>query len=278
MIKGIISNYNKTSASFSIEYNGVKTYFYLPNKLKETFKNSLQNGMRISFCTNEKTIIRRNIIMHEVEFLVSLSFINSLRPIYDIGKLNESVLEILLKNEYFLVLDLEISMAPFFEKNYIGEIIQAGFVLVSQTREIIEEVDYFLKTKTGVILNPKIFKFIRASKDEYFTKAVSYNVFYEKLKEILIKYNPKIVVWGNNDIISLDDSYNLYDLPALTNQYSFINLLNLHKNYYGQKEDLGLYAAYSIYYYVEESQDHDALHDAQITKEILFAFIDRLKK
>ena len=66
-------------------------------------------------------------------------------------------------------------------------------------------------------------------------------------KNILDTYRPKMVVWGKNDIVALNESYKLHDLLPLTNEYDF-DLLTLHKDYFNLNQDIGLFKAYETYF------------------------------
>ena len=93
----------------------------------------------------------------------------------------------------------------------------------------------------------------------------------------LKKYNPKLVVWGKNDLSALNDSYVLHDKDKLTSDENFIDLLKLHKDYFNLKDDLGLFKAYKTYYDVAFSQAHDAKDDALVTKYVFDAFLEYMK-
>ncbi|MCR5307716.1 MAG: hypothetical protein K6E24_01810, partial [bacterium] len=64
--------------------------------------------------------------------------------------------------------------------------------------------------------------------------------------------------------------YEINNLEALTP--NFINLLQVHKNYYNLKNDLGLFDAYKQYTGENLNQEHDALEDAFMTKNVFFEF------
>ena len=98
--------------------------------------------------------------------------------------------------------------------------------------------------------------------------------FYNQLKDIITKYNAKIVVWGKNDIQALNYGYKIYKLKPLTNDYDFVDLLKLHKDYFNLRNDLGLFKAYETYYDETIKQTHDAKDDAKITKKVFDAFLE----
>ena len=109
------------------------------------------------------------------------------------------------------------------------------------------------------------------SNEEDIENGITFTEFYNEFKEILIKYNnPSIVVWGKNDILALKACYDINDLTPLTP--NFINLLQVHKNYFNLKNDLGLFNAYKNYTGKDLDQEHDALVDAFMTKNVFFEF------
>ena len=61
-------------------------------------------------------------------------------------------------------------------------------------------------------------------------------------------------------------------VPSLKKKTRYINLLKLHKNYFNLKNDLGLFNALNLYTVREDKQAHNALDDAQVTREIFNGF------
>ena len=93
------------------------------------------------------------------------------------------------------------------------------------------------------------------------------------------EYNPVIYVWGKNDIINLDAFYEMHKFEPVTSRKNFVNLMQLMKNYLGQKSDIGLFNALT---YLDpsftDSQDHDALEDASVTSMIYHLFKKRVNE
>ena len=93
------------------------------------------------------------------------------------------------------------------------------------------------------------------------------------MKAYLELYDPTIYVWGKNDILVLNASYQLHRLKPLAEREKFINLMQLMKNYLGQKSDIGLFNALS--YFGEEVgylQTHNPLDDARVTRMVFHTF------
>ena len=121
--------------------------------------------------------------------------------------------------------------------------------------------------------------FEQAQTEEDFSKAMTYKAFYKKLKKYMDKYQPMIYVWGKNDIITLDSFYKMHDLEPVTSRKNFVNLMQLMKNYLGQKADIGLFNALTFLDPTfDDAQDHDALEDASVTCKIHHLFKMRVNE
>ena len=89
---------------------------------------------------------------------------------------------------------------------------------------------------------------------------------------MIYKYDPAIVVFGKNDQLVLNESYDINNLPSLVNKTRYINLCQLIKNYYELKNDPGLFKLFGVYYDNSEIQIHDALSDSEVTRLVFLAF------
>ncbi|MFH5881176.1 exonuclease domain-containing protein [Liberiplasma polymorphum] len=175
-----------------------------------------------------------------------------------------------LKNKMFL--DLEMAMHPYkVDKDFIQEIIQVGYVLTNENDEVIEKYMCFVKPTLHPTLTKRTLKFLDL-KQEDVDQGVSFNVFYNHFKKIIKHHQPAIIVWGKNDHLALKDAYEINKVESLHKHTRFVNLLQLHKNVYSLKNDLGLANAYKLYGYTIDSQRHDALEDAMMTRKIFNGF------
>ena len=68
--------------------------------------------------------------------------------------------------------------------------------------------------------------------------------FYQLLESIIDKYDVKIIAWGRNDILTMEKSFELNRLKPLDIRNRYINLMQVVKNYYNFKADLGLFNTY----------------------------------
>ncbi|MDR2828746.1 MAG: hypothetical protein LBV51_04930 [Acholeplasmatales bacterium] len=276
MIKGIIEDYNQKAQTFGVFSAGVKSYFYLRKYLVTIFGNTLKNGYLLEFEIAPTTKIIDKKTYHQVENITKI-VMPPKKVLFDVNKLLGDMLVFLKGINNFLVIDFECTMAGFKQKKFIAEIIQVGYLLTDSNGVTLKQDNMYILPKSKIVGNERIFKFISTTKDEYYGNARDYEKFYNDLKEIMETYHPKIITWGRNDKININYSYKINNVEPVTNDFDFINLLQLHKNAYGLKDDIGLYKAYCMYYENEEVQDHNAFNDAYKTKEVLFSFIKRLE-
>ena len=110
------------------------------------------------------------------------------------------------------------------------------------------------------------------SNEEFIENQIPYLTFYNDFKEIIEKYNPAIVVYGKNDILVLNDSYLLHNVPSLKDQTRYVNLCQLIKSHYELRNDPGLFKLFQIYYDNEDIQVHDAFNDSEVTAKVFEAF------
>lgn len=170
-----------------------------------------------------------------------------------------------------MFLDLEMTMQSFDSpKDFKSEIIQAGYLITDKFGNDLERKNYYIKPTLFPKLNKRTLKFLSLNEEDV-NNGVSFNEFYNIFKDTLNKYNnPSIIVWGKNDILALKACYEINELEPLKPNY--INLLQVHKNYFNLKNDLGLFDAYKKYTGEDLNQEHDALVDAFMTKNVFFEF------
>lgn len=270
-MKLIVRDVNYRDNIFYCYVDGKRVGFYLTNKFSQTFMNYIEVGFLVDFKVTNKTKLVNGYKAYQINHFNLIKNLRTNKYIYNHYELQAAMINFLDSNDYYLFLDLEMTMAKFRQKNFKAEILQYGYVLVGRDIKTISENGNYLKTKSKH-LNKRIFRFLNISEDEYFQQAINPQIFYDELKDILNNYNPKIVVWGKNDIKALNDFYKLHKVSALTNSNNFVDLLRLHKNFFNLKNDLGLFNAYKEYYLEDPIQAHDAIEDAKVTKAVFSAF------
>lgn len=267
----IIKDINYSENTFYAYVDGRRVAFYLTNKYGQTFMDYLDIGYLVDFEITEQTKIVNGYKAHQVNHFNLITNLRVKKDLYNHFAMQKSLVNFLDKHENYLFLDLEMTMAMFRQKNFKAEILQYGYVLVDQDLKTIKENSNYLLTKSDK-LNRRIFRFLNITESEYFNKAITALKFYQELQLIIDNYNPKIVVWGKNDIKALNDFYHLHQVTPLTNHSSFVDLLRVHRNFFNLKNDLGLFNAYKEYYLIEPVQEHDAIEDAKVTKAVFEAF------
>ena len=101
--------------------------------------------------------------------------------------------------------------------------------------------------------------------------AIEYKEFYNDFKRLVEIYNPLVMTWGA-DKSFIDSSFKLHNLAPIKVEY--IDLCNINKRYFKLKDELGLFKALNILSGIKAHQMHNALTDAQATKEVY----DAMKK
>lgn len=206
-----------------------------------------------------------------------IGFERKRKVFFDIDNIKSGIRDVIFSSENKLFLDLEFSLPSFYQsKKHIPEIIQYGLVLEDADGNLILEDSSLLMPLRKYALNSRTYNFLKKTKED-FEEATTYLDFYDLLKEIIAKYDPKIIAWGTNDILTLEQSFKLNKLLPLTIRNRYINLMQLLKTYYSHRVDLGLFNTYSqMSGFEKEGQSHDALEDALLTREIYRMFKVRI--
>ncbi len=172
-----------------------------------------------------------------------------------------------------LFLDFEMSMHPYYkQKNFVQEIIQVGYILQDKEGKVLKTFSACIKPTRHETLSKRTLKFLDLTQDDV-DQGMSYETFYNHLKNLINTYKPAIIVWGRNDMLALRDSYKINHKRTLAKKTRFVNLLKLHKNYFNLKNDVGLLSAFERYgHQLKQRQKHDALEDAYMTKKVFEGF------
>lgn len=272
-MKYIIKNVDYRENVFKVEMDGRKTAFYLTNRLAKIFMPYLDKGVLVDFEIFDHTKKIGNYVAHQVSHFNLIEILSSGKIIYDHSKLKNDMAEFLEEKPYYLFIDLEMTMPQYRQKKFVPEIIQYGFVLKEHRGKTIAEDSSYIFPIKQIPLSKRTIKFLKLDEEAFNQTAQPYTYFYEALADIIKKYNPKLVVWGKNDIVAMDLSYGLHNKVPLTKADDFVDLLKLHKDYFNLRNDLGLFKAYQTYYKEKPKQLHCAKDDAIVTKDVFEAFI-----
>ena len=258
---------------FYLIVRGRKIGYHQTNRLAKTFMPFLRPGILVDFVVSDQ---QKTIGKERVQQVAYFQQIVSLDPFYihyDLAVLRAGMRDVLNHHKHYLFIDFEMTMPGYNPADFRSEIIQAGYALAEANGPVRLAEGFYVLPKHDRTLTKRTRRFLKIDEETFFKEALTYDVFYRKLKDILKTYRPKLVVWGKNDLAALNDSYLLHEKKPLTQDKDFIDLLKLHKDYFNLRDDLGLFKAYKTYYQVEYDQTHDANEDAMVTKYVFDAFV-----
>jgi len=274
MIKvGLIHGIEQEKRLISMRFKNKIEYFYLQSGLFKKFQRYLEKKVFIEFDCNDEKDKFDHIWAYKINYFIKVFSNNKFRRevFYDLNTIRSGVKDLLFSQENIMFLDLEMTMQSFDSpKDFKSEIIQAGYLITDKYGNDLERKNYYIKPTLFPKLNRRTLKFLSLNEEDV-NNGISFNEFYNEFNNCLNKYNnPSIVVWGKNDILALKNCYEINELEPI--KPNFINLLQVHKNYYNLKNDLGLFDAYKKYTGENLDQEHDALVDAFMTKNVFFEF------
>ncbi|MBP5445208.1 MAG: hypothetical protein J6Y28_03460 [Acholeplasmatales bacterium] len=274
MIKiGLINSIDLDNRLITIKMRNKTEYFYLQNGLLKKFQRYLSDGIFIEFDYTDQAGIYNNVCAYKINYFIRIFSNKRFRRevYYDLQVIRSGVKDLLFNQKNIMFLDLEMTMQSFDSpKDFKSEIIQAGYLITDNLGNDLERKSYYIKPTLFPKINKRTLKFLSLNEEDI-DNGISFVDFYNEFSETLKKYNnPSIVVWGKNDILALKLCYEINNVEPLNP--NFINLLQIHKNYYNLKNDLGLFDAYKKYTGSDLFQEHDALEDAFMTKNVFFEF------
>ena len=276
-IRGLIHMIELENKFIGINKNKKIEIFYFQNSQMNVFKRYLYVGNWIDLEYDEEKTTRRGPYLAYV-----ISFVNRLEAeglydhivYYDKKDITSSLYDFLGSLDNTMFLDLEMTMPPynFKGKGFRTEVIQAGFIIFDKNGEELMRYRNFIEPMITKTLSKRAEKFLGITNEEFIENQIPYLTFYNDFKEIIEKYNPAIVVYGKNDILVLNDSYLLHNVPSLKDKTRYVNLCQLIKSHYELRNDPGLFKLFQIYYDNEDIQVHDAFNDSEVTAKVFEAF------
>ncbi|MDY0074553.1 MAG: exonuclease domain-containing protein [Acholeplasmataceae bacterium] len=272
-MKKIIHSIDYKHAIFYLIIEGQKVGFYLSNRLSKIFFQYLSPGVLVDFEIQPKMKKVINRFIYQVAYFNQIIRLNPYQVHYDLYQLRREMKDVLVQDRYYLFIDFEMTMPGYRPEEFKPEIIQVGYVLSKVKTNAILQDGYYVLPKEARTLSKRTKKFLHLDEEAFFNDAKPYDFFYENLRHIMETYQPKLVVWGKNDLVALSDSFTLHDKERIIDNHDFIDLLKLHKDYFNLRDDLGLFKAYQTYYDVTFDQAHDAKDDAFVTKLVFDAFL-----
>ena len=263
----------------SIIINNRLQYFHMTNKNMKDFKNYLYKKPYVFLSCEDQSIKVNGYKANEIEYFIKIIVPRPKRSniYYDISMIRRGVKSLINKPEAKMFLDLEFSL-PASSGYHVLEIIQYGLVVEDKDGNIILEDTSLIKPLRRSALNNRTLKFLSLEYKD-FNNACSYIEFYQLLESCIRDYDVKIICWGKNDILALEQSFKLYHLRSLDIRNRYMNLMQIMKNYYNYKQEMGLFNTYQEIAQVEETvQTHNAFEDAMIAREIYHIFKKRINE
>jgi sporulation inhibitor KapD len=259
-------------------YKKIK-FFYFQNSQMNTFKRYLYQDNWIDLEYEEDNMSRKGqYLAYRISYVYKIEAIGRFDHVtyYDKNILDKSLHTFLNNLGHTMFLDLEMTMPSytFKGKGFRTELIQAGIEICDEKFDVIKKYSNYVKPKINKELSKRAEDFLGITSIEFYKRCIEYKKFYNDFNEMLFTYSPAIVVFGKNDQLVLNDSYDINNVPSLKNKTRYINLCQLIKNYYELKNDPGLFKLLSVYYNNSENQIHDALDDCEATRLVFLAFKD----
>lgn len=268
----------KRERMISIIVNNKLEYFHMTNKNMKDFKGYLlKNPYVFLECSDQKTRFDRYRV-YEIDHFVKILVPRKTRSnvYYDLLAIRKGVKQLLNKPVAKMFLDLEFSLTT--SSNQVSEIVQYGMIVEDVNGNVILEESSLLKPFRRNSLNSRTLKFLSLEYKD-FNEAQSYIEFYQLLQRCIRDYNVKIIAWGKNDILALEQSFKINHLQPLDVRHRYMNLMQIMKNYYNYKQEMGLFNTYQELTLGESVvQSHDAFEDAMVAREIFHIFRNKVNE
>ncbi|MCI5938319.1 MAG: hypothetical protein SOU07_01045 [Bacilli bacterium] len=278
-VYGKVHEVLKKERIISIEMQSRLEYFHMTNKNMKDFKSYLFQKPYVFLDVDNTYNVHSSHRCREIDHFIKivLPTRRGNEVYYDISIIQEGVRNLINQPQNRLFIDLEFSLVSPLVKG-ASEIVQYGIVLEDAEGKVILQDSSLVMPLNKRALNVKTLLFLSRSIED-FDDACSYIEFYQLLQKIIKEYDPKIIAWGKNDILTMENSFKINHLHPLDIRNRYMNLMQIIKNYYCYKQEKGLFSTYQEMTKVEEEdQIHDALEDAIIERRIFHLFKDEINK
>ena len=265
---------------FTVIKDNRKVYFYMQKNLVKKFHKYLTKGACVDIDYESNLIKRRQFCVYKINHFISIEIPKDRKKrivYYDLGVIRDGIVELVNSINPILFIDFEMNMQDYTPvKNFEQEIIEAGMVLTNKTGAIMKIKHFYIKPTKFPRLTKRTMNFLNYSNYEL-NQAVAFKKFYSELKQIVKEYNPYVIVWGKSDITQLKKTCQINGCPDL--KMNFVNLLQLHTNYFNLKNSPGLFSMWESYTNTKlPEQRHNSLEDALVTKDVFFKFKEHISK
>lgn len=276
-VYGLLHGVDEKSRVIAMKEKHKVSFYYMAKGLFQSFMQYFQEGIYVFLYVTEESKKYHGYTVKTVVSIEKILSPNKQNPTiyYDVSIIKTGISTIVNQQKYRCFLDFEMSMPPYKNyDNFTSEIIQVGLVLTSPEGEVVDNLSSFIRPVLFKEISDRTKKFLSIQQEDI-EQGISYQEFYDYFTKLINKYRPMVFVWGQNDQIELRKMNRLHQLADFTSKTQFVDLLKLHKTYFGLKNDLGLFNAYNLYKEVDlDKQMHNALEDAMITKEVFYSFVD----
>lgn len=259
----------------TINYQGKIYYLYMTRKTFKDFGPYFFNKPYIFVNLDSKRRRIKNFYAYDViAFLKVVSPTAYGRNIYfDTVQIRQGIKKLINKTKNRMFIDLEFTLPGYVHSGpHIPEIVQYGIVIENAKGDIIFEDSSLVKPTNRQALNNRTLGFLSRGRME-FNSACNYMTFYNTLYFCMKKYSPKIIAWGKSDLIAMEHSFKTNNVKPLDVKSAYVNLMQVIKNYYNYKDEMGLFQTYENMSGSKlDEQMHDALDDALVTREIFRIF------
>ena len=265
---------------FTVIKDNRKLYFYLQKNLVKKFYKYLTKGAYVVIDYDDVLIRKKHFCVRKVNHFVAIGMPKDrLKRVvyYDLDVIRKGIVELVGSINPILFIDFEMNMQDYAPiPNFEQEIIEAGMVLTNNTGAIMKIKHFYIKPTLFPRLTRRTMNFLNYSNYEL-NQAVPFKKFYNELKDIIKEYNPYVIVWGKSDITQLKKTCQINGCQDL--RIRFVNLLQLHTNYFNLKNSPGLFSMWESYTNSKlPEQRHNSLEDAMVTKDVFFKFKEHISK
>lgn len=279
MVKtGILYSVDIKNRIISLKESKRIIFFFLSKGLLKKYKNYLYKGNLVSFVCDDNKLIKHEHLGYEVKYFKEISVPGRYGKdiLYSKRDIKLELKKFINNLNNLLFIDIEMTMPEYgMSGNFSSEMIQTGFFITDKDLNIIEEYNYYIKPTVSKFISKRTKDFLNIDYEFLLDNGISYDVFYNKYKELLDKYKPAVIVFGKNDKSFLEKSFKTNNVKSLNNETRFVNLNQLVKTFYELSSDPGLVKIYENMYGISKIvQKHNALEDAYYTYYVYKKFKD----
>lgn len=271
-VYGKVYSVNRKERLISMIINNRLMSFHMTNKNMRDFKTYLNKLPYVFLDVQDDKVKNNNKIFYEINYFIKIVVPRVTRSdvYYDLSMIKKGVKSLLNREQTRLFLDLEFTLPN--SNHHLPEIVQYGMVVEDENNNIIFEDSSLVKPNKKSSLNKRTLKFLSLNYKD-FDNACPYIEFYQILERWINEHDVKIIAWGKNDILTLEKSFKINHLKPLDIRNRYMNLMQIMKNYYNNKQEMGLFNTYqTLTNTAEVEQSHNAFEDALMLRDIFHIF------